>query len=75
MITIWVQSISATRPRRTHRIRPYAMKTECDLPAFIMSPVNTSTVENQKTPKKFCHVCFKYHYRFLSQPKAVINSG
>jgi len=69
MYTIWVKSNSTPRPRRTHRWRPGTAKTECGLYAYYMQPVTTNKVRKGVIPPQFCHVCFKYRYRFLSRPK------
>lgn len=69
MLTIWVKSGSTPRARRTHRLRPGASKTECGLHAHFMWPVSTSRVRMGMIPPQFCHICFKYRYRFLSRPK------
>lgn len=69
MFTIWVKSHCTPRPRRTHRLRPGAEKTECGLFASLMRPVTTKKVDTGIIPPQFCHICFKYRYRFLSRPK------
>lgn len=69
MLTIWVKSGSTPRPRRTHRLRLNAAKTECGLHAHFMRPVSTTKVRKGMIPPQFCHICFKYRYRFLSRPK------
>lgn len=69
MFTVWVKSRSTPRPRRTHRWRPGALKTECGLYAHYMQPVSTKKVRAGIVPPQFCHRCFKYRYRFLSRPK------
>lgn len=69
MISIWVMSGSTQRPRRTHRIRIGADRTDCGLPAFFMRPVTTSRMKFGRIPPQFCHDCFRYRYRFLSRPK------
>lgn len=69
MISIWVQSGSTPRPRRTHRVRQHSDRTECGLPALIMHPVTTSRITMEYYPPQFCHVCFQYRNRFLNRPK------
>lgn len=69
MLTVWVKSRCTPRPRRTHRLRPGAEKTECGIFATLMWPVSTAKVKKGIVPPQFCHVCFKYRYRFLSRPK------
>lgn len=66
MFTIWVKSGSTPRPRRTHRLRIGCITTECGLYAYHMRPVSTAKVDKGIIPPKFCHLCFKYRYRFLS---------
>jgi hypothetical protein len=69
MITIWVKSNSTPRPRRTHRLRPNSKLTECGLYAYYMQPVTTNKVRVGMIPPQFCHICFRYRYRFMSRPK------
>lgn len=69
MYTIWVKSRCTPRPRRTHRWRPGSAKTECGIHAHQMQPVTTNKVRVGMIPPQFCHICFKYRYRFLSRPK------
>lgn len=69
MITVWVKSNSTPHPRRTHRLGVWKTETDCGLRAIRMSPVTTSMIDKGDIPPMFCHVCFKYRYRFLSRPK------
>lgn len=69
MFTIWVKSGVTPRPRRTHLLRPYSAKTECGLWSHHMKPVTTNKIKVGMVPPQFCHICFKYRYRFLNRPK------
>lgn len=69
MITVWVKSRGTPTPRRTHRWRPGAHLTECGLHFALMQPVSTTKVKQGIVPPQFCHVCFRYRYRFLSRPR------
>lgn len=69
MISIWVKSGSTPKPRRTHRLRPGADRTECGLHSNYMQAVTTKKVRAGIIPPQLCHICFKYRYRFMSRPR------
>jgi hypothetical protein len=68
MFTAWVTLTTGQRPRRTHRMGLDGM-TKCGIQTrFRIKFVTRGTrLTGFRPHPPFCHVCFKYKYRFWTQ--------